>query len=105
MTNATDSSRGGPRGPAGSRIRVGLLTSLSLLLGLLFAPQAPGAPQIEPAPPDTADIVGAVSLSGSGEVLPAPRRPIRVGEYLRFSVRYGVISAGDAILEIPEVKM
>jgi hypothetical protein len=78
---------------------------LSLTLGMLLAPQAPGALQIEPAAPDTADIVGAVSLpSGSGEVLPAPSRPIRVGEYLKFSVRYGIISAGDAILEVPEVR-
>lgn len=80
----------------------GTLAALSLVLGLLLP--TTGAPQGETAAPDTADIVGAVSLSGSGEVLPAPVRPVRVGEYLRFSVRYGIISAGDAILEVPEVR-
>jgi hypothetical protein len=56
-----------------------------------------------PAPPDTADIIGSVAL-GSGEVLPAPPRPIRAGESFKFSVRYGVIHAGDAYLEVPEVR-
>jgi hypothetical protein len=37
-------------------------------------------------------------------VIPAPLRPIQVGERLKFSVRYGIVSAGDAYLEIPEVK-
>jgi hypothetical protein len=37
------------------------------------------------------------------EVLPAPERPIHVGESLRFSVRYGFIRAGSAWLEVPEV--
>ena len=56
-------------------------------------------------PPDTTLIAGAVTLpSGSGEVVPAPARPIRAGEYLKFSVRYGFINAGDAFLEIPEVR-
>jgi hypothetical protein len=56
-------------------------------------------------PPDTTDIAGSVQLaSGSGEVLAAPARPIRAGEYLRYSVRYGIISAGEAYLEIPSVR-
>jgi len=92
-------------GPVRCRFGPGPLAALILILGLLSAPRAPGAPQGETQVPDTTDIVGSVSLpSGSGEVLPAPARPIRVGEYLRFSVRYGIISAGDAILEIPEVR-
>jgi hypothetical protein len=90
-------------GPVRCRFSPGSLALLTLIIGLLCA--APGTPQEEYAAPDTSDIIGAVSLpSGSGEVLPAPKRPIRVGEYLKFSVRYGIISAGDAILEIPEVR-
>ena len=102
MTNVSDSSRGAPVGPV-RRIRPGQLSALILFLGLFTAPRLPA--QGEAVPPDTSDIVGSVSLpSGSGEVLPAPTRPIRAGEYLKFSVRYGVISAGHAYLEIPEVK-
>ena len=79
--------------------------ALILLTGSLVAMRAPGAPPEGLPPPDTTDIVGAVTLpSGTGEVVPAPSRPIRAGEFLRFSVRYGIISAGEAILEIPEVR-
>jgi hypothetical protein len=81
------------------------LTALIVLIGLLAALRAPGAPPEGLPPPDTTDILSAVTLAnGSNEVLPAPARPIRAGEYLRFSVRYGFISAGDAYLEVPEVK-
>lgn len=37
------------------------------------------------------------------EILPASPEPFRAGESLRFSVRYGFISAGTAWLEVPEV--
>jgi hypothetical protein len=37
-------------------------------------------------------------------VLAAPARPVRAGEYLRYTVQYGVIKAGRAYLEVPEVK-
>lgn len=75
-----------------------------VLGGLLFALGAPGAIEGLP-PPDTTDIASSIVLaSGSGEVLPAPARPIRAGEFLKFSVRYGIISAGDAYLEIPSVR-
>jgi hypothetical protein len=105
MTNARDSSGGAPIRPAPSRFRPRAPAALILILGLLSAPLAPGAPQDEAEAPDTTDIVGSVTLpNGSGEVLPAPARPIRAGEYLKFSVRYGFISAGDAYLEIPEVR-
>lgn len=105
MTNARDSSGGDLNRPARTRSRSRRLAALILTLGVLSAPRAPGAPQDEAGQPDTTDIVGSVSLaSGSEEVLPAPARPIRAGEYLKFSVRYGFISAGDAILEIPDVR-
>src|SRR5262245_32634768 len=103
MTNARDCSGGRTIRPARTRYCPRLSVILIAIIGL-FAP-ATGAPQGENTAPDTADIVGSVSLpSGNGEVLPAPRRPIRAGEYLRFSVRYGIVSAGEAILEIPQVR-
>ncbi len=105
MTNARDSSGGHPFGPARTRTRPRHLAILILLVGLFAAFRAPGDPQGDGAVPDTNDIVGAVSLpNGSGEILPAPARAIRAGEYLKFSVRYGFISAGDAYLEIPQVR-
>jgi hypothetical protein len=105
MTNARDSSGAGPIRPARSRLRPRPLAALIAVLALLDAPRAPGAQTGELEAPDTTDIVGSVILpNGSNEVLPAPARPIRVGEYLKFSVRYGFISAGDAYLEIPEVR-
>jgi hypothetical protein len=104
MTIARDSSGGAtiqparPR-PAGSAV----LPLVVLTLGLAYPASGQRTPDSLPAPPDTADIVGSVAL-GSGEVLPAPHRPIRAGESFRFNVRYGMISAGDAWLEVPEVK-
>lgn len=105
MTNTTDSSCGVRIRPIGHRARPRRLFALILAVGLLCALQAPGAPPEGLPQPDTTLIAGAVSLPNGGEVLPAPPRPIRAGEYLKFSVRYGFISAGDAYLEIPEVKM
>lgn len=105
MTNPRDSSGGAPIRPARSPFQPRRLAVLILVCGLLTAPRAPGAPQEGTEPPDSTDIIGSVSLpSGSGEILPAPVRPIRAGEFLKFSVRYGIISAGDAYLEIPEVR-
>ena len=111
MTNARHCSGGTAIRPVRGRRRapIALIAPILVLLALLQAPRAPGAPAGTFPPdstaPDTADLVGAVSLpNGTGEILPAPARPIRVGEYLKFSVRYGIISAGDAYLEIPEVR-
>ena len=106
MTNAQECSGPAPVRPAGPRL--GALVLLILALGLFYAPKAPGAPPDLPpgatAEPDT-DIAASVTLpNGAGEVLPASSTAIRVGESLRFSVRYGFISAGDAWLEIPEVR-
>lgn len=107
MTIANDSSGVESVRPARPR-RPGSVALLVALIGLCFAFRASGdrAPDAVPTPPpDSADIVGAVSLpSGTGEVLPAPRRPIRAGESLKFAVRYGIVTAGDAYLEVPEVR-
>jgi hypothetical protein len=105
MTNARDSNRDARTWPPGLRAHPRRFFALLVLVGLLGAMRAPGAPPEGLTAADTSDIVGAVSLpSTTGEVLPAPARPIRAGEYLKFSVRYGIISAGDAYLEIPEVR-
>jgi len=55
---------------------------------------------------DSTEITGSIQLPAAGkrEVLPAVAEPFRPGESLKFSVRYGVISAGSAYLEVPEVK-
>ena len=103
--NLRDSSRNARALPTGRRAHPRRAFALMVAAGLLGAIRAPGAPPEGLPAPDTSDIIGAVSLpSTTGEVIPAPARPIRAGEYLKFSVRYGIISAGDAYLEIPEVR-
>jgi len=82
--------------------------ALALLLGIAWgsAPALNAGDSLPPNPQDTTDIVGSVTLPGTAaqEVLAAPRQPIKSGEYLRFSVQYGFIKAGSAILEVPEMK-
>lgn len=53
---------------------------------------------------DTLDIASSIQIPppGEHEVLPAPERPIRVGEMLRFSVQWKFAHAGTAWLEVPE---
>ncbi len=58
---------------------------------------------------DTTDYEGLPLLphpksDGVKELLGAPARPIRPGESLKFTVQYGVIHAGYAYLEVPEIK-
>jgi hypothetical protein len=43
-----------------------------------------------------------VRTPASRETLPAVEHPFRAGEYLKFSVQYGVIHAGSAYLEVPQ---
>ncbi len=105
MTTARDSSPAAPIRPVRRGPRPGRVAAVIVLAGMLGALRAPGAPPEGLPAPDTTDIVGAVTLpSGTGEVLPAPTGAIQAGEFLKFSVRYGIISAGDATLEIPEVR-
>ena len=56
--------------------------------------------------PDTSEITASVSLPepGQQEVLPAVNEPFREGEFLKFSVKYGGISAGSAYLEVPQIR-
>lgn len=54
--------------------------------------------------PDTTDIAASITLPppGEHEVLPAPERPVRPGEKLRFSVQWKFMHAGKAWLEVPD---
>lgn len=75
-----------------------LLGTLALLL--VAVTPAPGADS------DTTDIDELPTpgtLPGSGEVLPAVSVPFKRGESLRFSVQYGIIKAGSAWLEVPNI--
>jgi len=75
----------------------------------LVAGSAPAGTEADTvAPSDTVDtdLVSRVSRPRPGvlETLPAPPHPVRAGESLRFTVQYGVIHAGRAYLEVPEVR-
>jgi hypothetical protein len=101
MINGRHSRRRRAHGPAGSRRRGWWLAPLAvaLLLGTVAA---------TPGPDSTAgdtNITGSVKLPapGSREVIPAVPNPIRVGESLKFNVQYGIVNAGNAWLEVPEV--
>jgi hypothetical protein len=54
---------------------------------------------------DSSDIASSIQVPppGEHEVLPAPDRPVRVGESLRFSVQWKFAHAGTAWLEVPEL--
>jgi hypothetical protein len=67
---------------------------------------SPAGDSTLPVPQDSADIASSIQVPGPGqsEVLPAPAQAFRAGESLKFSVQYGIIHAGNAWLEIPEVR-
>ena len=73
------------------------------------APSGSSAPPIETLPSvesDSTEIASSVLLPspGQNEMLPASERPFRSGESLKFAVRYGIITAGTAYLEVPTVR-
>ncbi len=81
-----------------------------VLATLLLAVINPPAPYSDGIPgggdQDTTDITGSVKAppAGQREILPAATKPFSEGEMLRFSVQYGFVKAGQAFLEVPEVK-
>ncbi len=77
-----------------------------LLLALALTSASPAGDSSLPVPVDSADIASSIQMPGPGqrEVLPAPAQPFRARESLKFSVQYGIIHAGNAWLEIPEVR-
>jgi len=62
------------------------------------------AAALPPAPPDTSGLTSGIVPGPGGEVLPAVLRPFAAGERLKFVVQYGFIKAGNAYLEVPEIK-
>ena len=99
-----------PQRPSGTRLpRVWApwVWPVALLIVAFMAGRSP-AETDDVTPSDTVetDIISSVTrpVSGTHEVSPAPTNPVRAGESLRFSVQYGVIHAGSAYLEVPEVK-
>ena len=99
------SSDGGALRP----VRSVALWCLAALAGLSPLTRAGAARGPEGLPPGVADTSGLPALpappvGGEREVLPPVTRPFRPGEWLKFSVQYGVIHAGIATLEVPEVR-
>lgn len=84
-------------GPVASRA-IRTIFPLLLALGLLALP-VPGRGD-EPELPDSADFRRGNAVQ---DTLPASAEPFKAGESLRFSVQYGIIHAGSAWLEVPEV--
>ncbi len=74
----------------------------TVLLLVAAAPEGDDLPDSSGA--DTSDISATVARPSAIEMLPAPDRPFHVGEYLKFSVQYGIIHAGSAYLEVPRAE-
>jgi len=77
-----------------------------VLLALTLTSASPAGDSTLPVPQDSADIASSIQVPGPGrrEVLPAPAQAFGARESLKFSVQYGFIHAGNAWLEIPEVR-
>lgn len=86
----------GGRGPVAHRPSPGLLWTLLLASTLAFMPAAPGRAD-EPELPDSTGFKTVL------DTIPASAEPFKAGESLRFSVQYGIIKAGSAWLEVPEI--
>jgi hypothetical protein len=77
-----------------------------VILALVLTSASPAGDSTLPVPPDSSDIASSIQVPGpgQGEVLPAPAKAFGARESLKFSVQYGIIHAGNAWLEIPEVR-
>ncbi len=80
-----------------------LVVLLALIAGVVMVARAPGADSTSTAASDTS-LTAAVQRPQDLVVIPPASQPIRPGESLKFSVSYGFINAGNAYLEVPEVK-
>ena len=84
-----------------------LVSRLGIGLLLLGAALSLGASTPNDDPDSTAVdtlLSSNVLVPSSIEMLPAVTHPFKVGEYLKFSVQYGVIHAGSAFLEVPSMQ-
>src|SRR5262245_8456460 len=104
MKLRTHSSGGRARRPARSLALMSLAAGLACLALLPRAGAAPGGGGSRVSSVDTAGLPLPSVPAGERVVLPAVARPFRAGEWLKFSVQYGVIHAGTAYLEVPEVR-
>ena len=106
MTRVQHSRGGRARRPA--RTVASLLVAATLVLPPLprGASAAASFDSLGTAPLDSSDLTGALTLPApnSRDVSPAVARPFRPGESLKFTVQYGIIHAGSAYLEVPEVR-
>jgi hypothetical protein len=77
-----------------------------VMLAIALTSASPAGDSTLPVLQDTADIASSIQVPGPGlgEVLPAPAQAFGALESLKFSVQYGIIHAGNAWLEIPEVR-
>jgi hypothetical protein len=77
-----------------------------VLLAIALTSASPAGDSTLPVLQDSADIASSIQVPGPGlaEVLPAPAQAFGARESLKFSVQYGIIHAGNAWLEIPEVR-
>jgi len=82
----------------------GTLAAAVLAIGVCASTPESDSVAVE-ADADTSDLTSTISLPGPGEreVLPAVAHPFHPGEKLKFSVKYGFLSAGTAYLEVPEL--
>src|SRR5262245_36451704 len=89
------------RPAAGSAVLILLFAAVGAWTSPAPAPAADSAAVEDSIP---SDITGSVNQPATGQVdlLPAVEQPFKPGERLKFSVRYGVIRAGSAWLEVPE---
>lgn len=107
MDDTSHSRSPQPFRPAGTRPPLRLLLTALVSAFALILLTAAGFGDAENDPPaDSADIAQGVVLpeNGGREVLPAANQPFKPGESLKFAVQYGFINAGNAWLEVPEVK-
>jgi len=89
------------------RPRPSWILQFLLSLALAGVVSADAGDSSSDALPDTVEqgeLGSGVVRPATLEVVPAPANPVRAGESLHFSVQYGVIHAGSAYLEVPEVR-
>src|SRR5438477_8700837 len=112
--NAPTPSRGrlshGPdpaRGASGLPRRQASVVTTVLLLAALLPWPLRAAVDEAPAPDSTdTDISHTVARPrpGAKDISPAPAHPLGPGESLHFTVQYGMIHAGNAYLEVPDLR-
>jgi len=76
---------------------------LGLVWGLAVASRTTGD-DFPGSVADDSSLTATIQRPTREEILPAVPQPFRPGEYLKFAVNYGFINAGQAYLEVPEIR-